>query len=84
MDDIVIEVPFETEKDAKIVFHALSVDPEPKRSGLTKNITLADKCLRVEFVCNELKTLRVSVNTFMDLLYLSVRTIERFAPEKYE
>jgi hypothetical protein len=84
MDEVILDIPFSNERDAITVFKALSVDPEPKRSGITKTLTLTGNTLKVQFKCGELKTLRVSVNTFMDLLYLSVQTIERFAPEKFE
>lgn len=84
MDEVILDVPFDNERDASTVYKALSVDPEPKRSGITKKLSLSGNSLRVVFKCSELKTLRVSVNTFMDLLYLSVQTIERFAPEKFE
>ncbi len=49
MEVVTLEVPFESERDAEIAFNSLSVDPEPKRSGLIKDFVLQGKVLRVDF-----------------------------------
>ena len=35
-----IQIPFDTERTAEIAYHSLRVDPEPKRSGSKKELTL--------------------------------------------
>ena len=74
-----LEIPFETEKSAEIAYNSLRVDPEPKRSGLVKTLELKGATLVVHFKCQEARTLRVSVNTFFDLLSLVIQTQEQFA-----
>ena len=49
MDLVSLDVPFESERDAEIAFNSLSVDPEPKRSGLVKEFSLQGNVLHVDF-----------------------------------
>jgi hypothetical protein len=49
MEVVSLDVPFESERDAEIAFNSLSVDPEPKRSGLIKDFALQGKVLHVDF-----------------------------------
>ena len=76
--EVTVDVPFPTEKDATIAYNTLSVDPEPKRSGLVKKMTLDGAVLRVRFDCEEPTTMRVSVGSFFDLLTLTLKTIQQF------
>ena len=46
-----------------------------------KKFPMNFECFR--FRCSEPKTLRVSVNTFLDLLSLVVQTIHGFDPSKF-
>ena len=55
------------------------VDPEPPRSNMKKEMRVENTDLVVDFQCNEAKTMRVSVNSFFDLLNLVVQTIDQFA-----
>jgi EKC/KEOPS complex subunit PCC1/LAGE3 len=54
------------------------VDAEPKRGGTKKELSVSGTSLSVRISCVEAKKLRVSVNSFFDLLYLVNETIERF------
>mgnify|MGYP001242850354 CR=1 FL=1 len=38
MQNLTLKVPFEDAKTATIVWNSLRVDPEPKRSGMTKTL----------------------------------------------
>ena len=73
-----LEIPFDTERTAEIAYHSLCVDPEPKRSGSGKELTLNGKLLLVQFKCEEARTLRVSVGSFLDLLTLVIDTMDQF------
>ena len=55
------------------------VDPEPPRSNMKKEMRVENTDLVVDFQCNEAKTMRVSVNSFFDLLNLVVQTVDQFA-----
>ena len=77
--ELTLRVPFEDEKTARIVWNSLRVDPEPKRSGMTKTLRVEGSDLIVDFACKETRTMRVSVNSFFDLLSLVVDTIDQFA-----
>lgn len=73
-----LEIPFPTARQAEIAYNSLRVDPEPKRSGLKKTFVLEEEKLKVNFSCAEARTLRVSVNTFFDLLILVTKTMDEF------
>ena len=49
MDVVVLDIPFSNDRDAEIAYNSLSVDPEPKRSGLLKEFVLKGNVLHVEF-----------------------------------
>ena len=78
-----LEIPFDTERTAEIAYHSLRVDPEPKRSGSGKELKLNGKKLLVRFNCEEARTLRVSVGSFLDLLTLVIDTMDQFDVEPY-
>ena len=71
-------VPFRTARHAEIAYDSLRVDPEPRRGGTKRRMEGEGALLRVRFTCAEAKTLRVSVNSFFDLLHLVNETIEQF------
>ena len=62
-----------------LVWNSLRVNPEPKRSGMTKTLRVEGSDLIVDFECKETRTMRVSVNNFFDLLSLVFDTIDQFA-----
>ena len=77
-----LKIPFQTQDQAKIAWNSLRVDPEPKRSGVEKTLKVEGQELIVDFKCEEARTLRVSVNSFYDLLYLVVQTMDQFPLEQ--
>ena len=77
-----LKIPFQTQDQATIAWNSLRVDPEPKRSGVEKTLKVEGQDLIVDFKCEEARTLRVSVNSFYDLLYLVVQTMDRFPLEQ--
>ena len=76
--EMTIKVPFEDSKSAQVAWNSLRVDPEPKRSDLVKEMRVENNQLIVDFKCQEAKTMRVSVNSFFDLLNLVVQTMDKF------
>ena len=102
-----LDIPFETERTAEIVYNSLRVDKEPKRCGtkrqmrlesnvvhvlVPRDLRLAKRWLQevkvlvlIWFFCRtwsatEARSLRVSLNSFMDLLLLVIQTVEQFGP----
>ncbi|KYB27484.1 EKC/KEOPS complex subunit LAGE3-like protein [Tribolium castaneum] len=71
-----IEVPFPSERFAEIAYHVLRVEKEPKRSGVTKEITYHKNILHVKFSAQLARQLRVAVSSFFDNLNLMSETIE--------
>ena len=77
--ELKLEVPFKSPEHAVIAYNSLCHDPEPPRSGLSKKLTVVDSVLRVDFEAPEVRSLRVGVNSFLDLLVLVVNTVDEFA-----
>jgi len=75
-----LSVPFDSEQQATVAYNTLRVDAEPPRGNVTKQLTVDGANLIVEFDGPQARSVRVSVNTFFDLLILTVRTIDRFGP----
>lgn len=73
-----LEIPFDSKRTAEIAYNSLRVDPEPKRSGSKKELRLDGNRLLVQFNCEEARTLRVSVGSFLDLLTLVIDTMIQF------
>ena len=73
-----LDVPFPSARHAQIAHDALSVDKEPKRSGMRKTLEVREEKLHVEFRCDEPRVMRVSVNAFLDLLALVTDTMDQF------
>lgn len=73
-----LEVPFRTRRHAEIVCNSLRVDPEPRRSGLEKELSVKDNSLVASFRSRDARSLRVGVNSFFDLLRLAIQTVEEF------
>ncbi|XP_048580205.1 uncharacterized protein LOC5499582 [Nematostella vectensis] len=81
-DDLKLDlsVPFGCSEEALIACRSLSVDPEPKRGCVKKEISVAGNILNVSLTAKEARTLRVSANSFMDHLILVTKTIQEFGP----
>ena len=73
-----LDVPYPTPRHASVAYDALSVDKEPKRSGMNKTLCVVDNVLKVHFQCKEARVMRVSVNSFFDLLTLVNQTMQDF------
>lgn len=77
-----IEVPFPTVREAEIAYNTLSVDEEPKRSAVHRELSTSENILKVNFTAQEAKHLRVACNSFLDHLILVMNTIDEFGPAR--
>ncbi|XP_074608546.1 uncharacterized protein LOC141862967 isoform X3 [Acropora palmata] len=55
-----ISVPFATESEAQIALNSLSVDPEPKRGGVKKELVVKSNVLLVAKRCRNTKCMQGS------------------------
>ncbi|KAL1233038.1 L antigen family member 3 [Trichinella pseudospiralis] len=75
---IEMTIPFLNQHLAQIACNSLCADPEPPRSTVTRELSVSRNELRVVFCSENIKSLRVSFNNFMDLLMLCMEVIQRF------
>ncbi|KAM6903112.1 L antigen family member 3-like [Xenentodon cancila] len=75
-----LDVPFPSSHQAAIALRSLSPDKEPRRGGVSKNLSVSGATLLVRWSADEARILRVSVNSFLDHLKLVVETMEMFGP----
>lgn len=79
-----ITVPFPSIREADIAYQVLRVDPEPKRSGVKKNIQLEGNILKICLCASKASELRVSVTSLMENLILLTETMVQFGPPRSE
>lgn len=79
-----ISVPFPSIREADIAYQVLRVDPEPKRSGVKKNIQLEGNILKIGLCASKASELRVSLTSLMENLILLTETMEQFGPARSE
>lgn len=75
-----IEIPFQNSRIAEIAYDVLRVDKEPKRSGVTKDLSVKENILAVKFSAHLARQLRVAINGFFEKLDLITETVEAFGP----
>ncbi|XP_071321805.1 L antigen family member 3-like isoform X1 [Trachinotus anak] len=75
-----LDVPFPSSREADIALRSLSPDREPRKGGISKQLTVAGSTLSVRWSADEARILRVSVNSFLDHLSLVVETMQMFGP----
>lgn len=73
-----VKIPFSCNRHAQIAYQSLKVDEEPRKGEITRNFTVDDCILLVDWKATEARLLRVSVNSLFDMLKLVVKTIEQF------
>jgi len=76
-----LEVPFPSSEEAEIALGSLSVDKEPRRSGVQRTITVSGSNLLVHFEAQEARSLRVSINSFFEHVHLVCETIRCFGQQ---
>ncbi|KAI1904984.1 hypothetical protein AGOR_G00011290 [Albula goreensis] len=73
-------VPFPSSREASIALQSLSPDREPRKGGISKELSAAGNALSVKWTADEARILRVSVGSFLDHLALVLETMEEFGP----
>nr|XP_054600004.1 L antigen family member 3-like isoform X2 [Nothobranchius furzeri] len=73
-----LDVPFPSSHKALIALRSLSPDQEPRRGGISKQLSVSGSTLR--WSADEARILRVSVSSFLDHLSLVIETMEMFGP----
>ncbi|XP_047228987.1 L antigen family member 3-like isoform X2 [Girardinichthys multiradiatus] len=73
-----LDVPFPSSHEATIALRSLAPDKEPRRGGISKQLSVSGSTLR--WSADEARILRVSVSSFLDHLSLVVETMEVFGP----
>ncbi|CAN9504631.1 unnamed protein product [Ophioblennius macclurei] len=75
-----LDVPFPSEREASIALRSLSPDREPRRGGISKQLSVTDRTLSVRWSADEARILRVSFSSFLDHLSLVLETMQMFGP----
>ena len=77
-----ISIPFESERQANIVAKSLLVDLQHEgarmSSGISKDISHSNNELVIKFTTASAKSLRVNVNSILDLVTLLIDTVDNF------
>ncbi|XP_010266576.1 PREDICTED: uncharacterized protein LOC104604049 [Nelumbo nucifera] len=73
-----LEVDYESEENASMVYAALAVDKELQPDKVRRQMSVGDGKLSVHFEAVEARFLRASFSAFVDILTLSTKTIEEF------
>ncbi|XP_059608558.1 EKC/KEOPS complex subunit LAGE3 [Phlebotomus argentipes] len=83
--EVLIKVPFPTNRHAEIAYDVLRLDAEPKRNHVEKSLIVEGNWLVVNFSGNTAKSLRTGLTSFLDSLILCCETMDAFGPpcEKY-
>uniref|UniRef100_A0A2P2JJU3 Uncharacterized protein n=1 Tax=Rhizophora mucronata TaxID=61149 RepID=A0A2P2JJU3_RHIMU len=76
-----LDVEFESEVNASIVYAALAVDKELQPDKVKREMIVSNGKLLVHFEAVEARFLRASFSAFVDVLALATRTIEEFGKE---
>ncbi|CAG0917558.1 unnamed protein product [Notodromas monacha] len=74
-------IPFESEKEALVVFRSVSVDPEPPRSSAKRELRLVHpNRIHADLVAKDFRSLRASCTSLLDSIKLVCDTIQEFRP----
>ncbi|KAI8985889.1 CTAG/Pcc1 family, partial [Pilobolus umbonatus] len=73
-----IDIPFPNDRLASIAEQVLSVDKELRAEQVKRTLTVDKNTLKVHFQCDNIKLLRVSVNSFLESLLMVTRTMDAF------
>ncbi|GFP94776.1 ekc/keops complex subunit lage3 [Phtheirospermum japonicum] len=73
-----LEVDYESDEIASIVYATLAVDKELHPDKVKKQMSVSNGKLSVHFEAVEARFLRASYSAFVDVLTLATKTIEEF------
>ncbi|KAI8343186.1 CTAG/Pcc1 family [Chlamydoabsidia padenii] len=74
-----IDIPFPSPELATIAMRVLSVDKELKTDQVKRTMECDDALLKIHFQSVSAKMLRVSSNSFLEMLLMVTRTMDQFA-----
>jgi EKC/KEOPS complex subunit PCC1/LAGE3 len=75
-----LSFPLATTRHAEIVYNTVRIDKEPKKT-VQRVETVEKNVLNVRFEAEEVKFLRVAVESYIEKINLILRTIQRFDPK---
>nr|XP_056706179.1 EKC/KEOPS complex subunit LAGE3 [Euleptes europaea] len=75
-----LSIPFPSSPLARIALGSLAPDPEPRKGGISKELSVTENVLHVGWKAEEARILRVSISSFLEHLSLVVETMELFGP----
>ncbi|XP_042313673.1 EKC/KEOPS complex subunit LAGE3-like [Sceloporus undulatus] len=75
-----LSIPFPSSLLARIALGSLAPDPEPRKGGISKELSVMEDTLHVRWKADEARILRVSVSSFLEHLSLVVETMDLFGP----
>ena len=78
-----VRVTFDTAEHADMVRRCTAVDPEVRPNMVRRSSHTEDNVMIVHFAAKDLRSLRVSLGSHLEMVELSVRTIEQLAPETF-
>ncbi|XP_042307848.1 EKC/KEOPS complex subunit LAGE3 isoform X4 [Sceloporus undulatus] len=67
-------------RNSRIALDSLAPDPEPRKGGISKELSVMEDTLHICWKADEARILRVSVNSFLEHLSLVVETMDLFGP----
>ncbi|XP_022887021.1 uncharacterized protein LOC111402930 [Olea europaea var. sylvestris] len=73
-----LEVDYESNEKASMVYSALVVDKELQPDKVKREMSISNGKLSVHFEAVEARFLRASYSAFVDVLTLATKTIEEF------
>ncbi|KAI7864402.1 transcription factor Pcc1-domain-containing protein [Spinellus fusiger] len=73
-----LEIPFPSERLATVAMRVLSVDKELKADQVQRTLTTAEEILTVRFECTSTRMLRVSVNSFLEMVGMVTKTMDHY------
>ncbi|KAL3846168.1 hypothetical protein ACJIZ3_003571 [Penstemon smallii] len=73
-----LEVDYESDEIAQMVYSALVVDKELQPDKVKRKMSVSNGKLYVDFEAVEARFLRASYSAFVDILTLATKTIEEF------
>ncbi|KAL7646190.1 UNVERIFIED_CONTAM: hypothetical protein RMT77_003091 [Armadillidium vulgare] len=76
----VLNINYESSREAEIVQKILQVDAEPSRSKTKKVFSVSGRNLQIQVICPDVRELRISLDSLMDHLHLVNQTINKFGP----
>ncbi|KAG2214965.1 hypothetical protein INT45_007704 [Circinella minor] len=73
---IKLEIPFPSNRLATIAQRVINVDKELKTDQVQRTLTVNDNKLEALFECTTARMMRVSVNSFLEMLTMVTRTMD--------